>query len=281
MTQPDEQGKVLAMVADGELRDELAQRRRGHSGAGPDPVLCRDGRPGGRPRRHSGTDGYLPGDAMFRRTRAASSCTPARWSPATLKVGDTVTASIDVERRKAIMRAHSATHLLDAALKKVLGDHVHQAGSLVEPDRLRFDFTHFEAITPEQLAEIDRLVNDAILEGYPVVTEVLPIEEAKKKGAMAMFGEKYGDTVRVVEMGDFSMEFCGGTHLDNTAKAGPFRIKSEGSVASGVRRIEATVGQAEPGRHEPESGAAVPCRSDAQDQPRRAGEPRRSSRQRR
>ena len=159
------------------------------------------------------------------------------------RVGDTVTASIDVDRRKAIMRAHSATHLLDAALTKVLGDHVHQAGSLVEPDRLRFDFTHFEAITPEQLSEIDRLVNDAILEGYPVVTEVLPIEEAKKKGAVAMFGEKYGDVVRVVEMGDFSMEFCGGTHLDNTAKAGPFRIKSEASIASGVRRIEATVGK--------------------------------------
>ena len=159
------------------------------------------------------------------------------------RVGDTVTASIDVDRRKAIMRAHSATHLLDAALKKVLGDHVHQAGSLVEPDRLRFDFTHFEAITPEQLSEIDRLVNDAILEGYPVVTEVLPIEEAKKKGAVAMFGEKYGDVVRVVEMGGVSMEFCGGTHLDNTAKAGPFRIKSEASIASGVRRIEATVGK--------------------------------------
>jgi len=158
-------------------------------------------------------------------------------------VGDTVTASIDTERRNAVMRAHSATHLLDAALKKVLGDHVHQAGSLVEPDRIRFDFTHFEAITPDQLSEIDRLVNDAILEGYNVVTEVLPIEEAKKKGAVAMFGEKYGDTVRVVEMGDFSMEFCGGTHLDNTAKAGMFRIKSEGSVASGVRRIEATVGK--------------------------------------
>ena len=160
-----------------------------------------------------------------------------------LQVGDAVTVAIDGERRKAIRRAHSATHLLDAALKKVLGDHVHQAGSLVEPDRIRFDFTHFESITPEQLSEIDRLVNDAILEGYPVVTEVLPIEEAKRKGAVAMFGEKYGDVVRVVEMGDFSMEFCGGTHLDNTAKAGSFRIKSEGSVASGVRRIEATVGK--------------------------------------
>ena len=160
-----------------------------------------------------------------------------------LQVGQTVTASIDSRRRKAVMRAHSATHLLDAALRKVLGDHVHQHGSLVEPDRIRFDFTHFEAITPEQLSEIDRLVNDAILEGLPVVTEVLPIEEAKKKGAVAIFGEKYGDVVRVVEMGDFSMEFCGGTHLDNTAKAGSFRIKSEGAISAGVRRIEATVGK--------------------------------------
>ena len=160
------------------------------------------------------------------------------------QLGQTVTASIDAGRRQGIRRAHSATHLLDAALKKVLGDHVHQAGSLVEPDRLRFDFTHFEAITPEQLSEIDEAVNDAVLAGYPVVTEVLPIEEARKKGAVAMFGEKYGETVRVVEMGDFSMEFCGGTHVDNTAKVGPFRIRSEGSVASGVRRIEATVGKA-------------------------------------
>ena len=160
-----------------------------------------------------------------------------------LKVGDTVTVSIDIERRKAIRRAHSATHLLNAALKKVLGDHVHQAGSLVEPDRLRFDFTHFEGITTEQLSEIDRLVNEAVLDGAPIVTEVLPIEEAKEKGAVAMFGEKYGSVVRVVEMGEFSMEFCGGTHLDNTAKVGLFRIKSEGSVASGVRRIEATVGK--------------------------------------
>ena len=162
----------------------------------------------------------------------------------TLKVGGAVTATIDAERRRAIARAHSATHLLDAALRQVLGDHVHQAGSLVEPDRLRFDFTHFEAVTPEQLSEVSDLVNNAILSGTDVVTEVLPIEEAKKKGAVAVFGEKYGDTVRVVEMGDFSMEFCGGTHLANTAMAGAFRIKSEFSVASGVRRIEATTGQA-------------------------------------
>ncbi len=160
-----------------------------------------------------------------------------------LKVGDTVSASIDLPRRKAVARAHSATHLLDAALRKVLGAHVQQAGSLVEPDRLRFDFTHFSAMTPEELSEVSRIVNEAILEGYDVHTDVLPIEEAKQRGAIALFGEKYGDTVRVVDMGHgFSVEFCGGTHLDNTAKVGVFHIDSEFSVASGVRRIEATTG---------------------------------------
>ena len=155
-----------------------------------------------------------------------------------------MTAAIDVERRKAIMRAHSATHLLDAALRKVLGDHVHQAGSLVEPDRLRFDFTHFSAMTPEELGQVSALVNEAILEGYDIVTEELPIEQARQRGAIALFGEKYGDVVRVVDMGKgYSVEFCGGTHLDNTAKVGVFHIRSEFSVASGVRRIEATTGK--------------------------------------
>ncbi len=161
----------------------------------------------------------------------------------TLKLGDTVLAQIDPVRRKAIMRAHSATHLLDAALRAVLGDHVHQAGSLVEPDRLRFDFTHFSALTAEELGRVSAMVNEMVLEGYPVVTEEMPIEKAKERGAIALFGEKYGDVVRVVEMGNgFSVEFCGGTHLDNTAKVGVFHITSEFSVASGVRRIEATTG---------------------------------------
>jgi alanyl-tRNA synthetase len=162
----------------------------------------------------------------------------------TLKLGDTVTAAIDTGRRQAVARAHSATHLLDKALRTVLGDHVHQAGSLVEPDRVRFDFTHFSAMTAEEVRRVSDLVNDAILAGYPVRTDVLPIEEARQRGAIALFGEKYGDTVRVVDMGDgYSVEFCGGTHLSNTAMAGPFRIKSEFSVASGVRRIEATTGR--------------------------------------
>ena len=162
-----------------------------------------------------------------------------------LKLGDTVSASIDVQRRKAVMRAHSATHLLDKALRTVLGDHVHQAGSLVEEDRLRFDFTHFSAMTAEELAKVSAMVNEAVLEGYDIHTDVLPMEEAKKRGAIALFGEKYGDTVRVVDMGEgYSVEFCGGTHLDNTAKVGVFHISSEFSVASGVRRIEATTGKA-------------------------------------
>ncbi|MCI9349943.1 MAG: alanine--tRNA ligase [Oscillibacter sp.] len=233
--------KVLAIVVDGELQDEII--------SGTDAAIVLDKTPfyaemGGQTADHGniGTEPHFEVTDV-QKNKGGKYLHYGRLLDGSMKVGDTVSASIYTERRQAIRRAHSATHLLDAALKKVLGDHVHQAGSLVEPDRIRFDFTHFESITPEQLSEIDRLVNDAILEGYPVITEVLPIEEAKKKGAVAMFGEKYGDVVRVVEMGDFSMEFCGGTHLDNTAKAGSFRIKSEGSVASGVRRIEATVGR--------------------------------------
>ena len=234
--------KIVAIVADEELRDEVA--------AGAEAVVVLDHSPfyaemGGQVADH-GTitaDGVVFTVADVQKNKGGKFMHYGRLAQGVLHVGDTVHAAIDMERRKAIQRAHSTTHLLDAALKKVLGDHVHQAGSLVEPDRLRFDFTHFEAISPEELRQVEELVNDAILEGYPVVTEILPIEEAKKKGAVAMFGEKYGETVRVVEMSDFSVEFCGGTHVDNTAKAGPFRIKSESSVASGVRRIEATCGK--------------------------------------
>ena len=160
-----------------------------------------------------------------------------------IKVEDLVLASIDVERRKAIMRAHSATHLLQKALVSVLGDHVHQAGSLVLPDRLRFDFTHYSALTAEELAKVDAVVQAAVLEGYGIDVREMGIDDAKKMGATALFSEKYGDTVRVVNMGNYSIELCGGTHLDNTAKVGPFRIESEGSVASGVRRIEAITGK--------------------------------------
>ena len=160
-----------------------------------------------------------------------------------ISVEDEVEAKVDAEYRQAICRAHTSTHLLQKALRKVLGDHVEQAGSYTANDHIRFDFTHFAALTPEELTQVENLVNEAILAGSPVITEEMSIDEAKKKGAMALFGEKYGAVVRVVQAGD-SVELCGGTHLDNTAKAGMFKIISEASVAAGVRRIEAITGKA-------------------------------------
>lgn len=160
-----------------------------------------------------------------------------------ISVEDEVEAKVDAEYRQAICRAHTSTHLLQKALRKVLGDHVEQAGSYTANDHIRFDFTHFAALTSEELAQVENLVNEAILAGSPVITEEMSIDEAKKKGAMALFGEKYGAVVRVVQAGD-SVELCGGTHLDNTAKAGMFKIISEASVAAGVRRIEAITGKA-------------------------------------
>ena len=244
--------KVLAIVAEGELVDEIV--------AGMEAIVVLDQTPfyaemGGQTADHgrlSDSDSIENPDdnctLLFRvnnvqKNKGGKFMHYGKLVKGSLKVGDTVAASIDTVRRAAIRRAHSATHLLDAALVKVLGDHVHQAGSLVEPDRLRFDFTHFEGITPAQINEVEDLVNGAILDGLTITTEELPLEEAKARGAVATFGEKYGATVRVVTMGDFSMELCGGTHLDNTAKVGLFRIKSESSVASGVRRIEATTGR--------------------------------------
>ena len=157
-------------------------------------------------------------------------------------VGDAVTVRRDAERRAALCRAHSATHLLHRALRDVLGEHVHQAGSLVDTDLLRFDFTHFSAPTKEELDAVRDAVNRAVLADYPVVTNVMSLEDAKKTHAAALFGEKYGDVVRVVDMGGYSLELCGGTHVSNTAKIGSFVLVSEGSVASGVRRIEALTG---------------------------------------
>ena len=235
--------KVVAIVAEDQLVDEIV--------SGMEAIVVLDTTPfyaemGGQVADH-GTiiaEGMTYNVTDVQKNKGGKFMHYGKLTQGSLKVGDTVTATIDVDRRKAIMRAHTATHLLDKVLRTVLGDHVHQAGSLVEPDRLRFDFTHFSALTAEELAKVSALVNEAVLEGYDVVTEELPIEEAKKKGAIALFGEKYGEVVRVVDMGEgYSVEFCGGTHLSNTAKVGVFHISNEFSVASGVRRIEATTGK--------------------------------------
>ncbi len=160
-----------------------------------------------------------------------------------LEKGAKVTAAVDKKIRYSIMRNHTSAHLLQAALRRVLGDHVHQAGSFVDASRVRFDFSHFEAMKPEEISEVERIVNEKILEAIEVNKKSMPIDEAKKLGAMALFGEKYGDVVRVVDVPGFSLEFCGGTHVDNTSTLGLFKILSESSVAAGVRRIEGTTGE--------------------------------------
>ena len=161
-----------------------------------------------------------------------------------ISVGDTITAKVDADRRKNTAKNHTCTHLLHRVLRQMLGDHVNQAGSYVSEDRLRFDYTHFEAVDHKTLKEIEKRVNEAILADYMVRTDILNIEEAKKSGATALFDEKYQEKVRVVSVGDFSKELCGGTHIDETAKIGLFKIVSEGSIASGIRRIEAITGRA-------------------------------------
>ena len=160
-----------------------------------------------------------------------------------VKVGDTVTTVYNEENRKAIMRNHTAAHLLQAALREVLGTHVEQAGQLVDANEVRFDFTHFTGMTGEELKKVEDLVNEEILNATEMLIKEMPIDEAKAMGAMALFGEKYGDVVRVVKAGDFSTELCGGTHVDNTGKIGLFKIVSESSVAAGVRRIQAVTGK--------------------------------------
>ena len=238
----ESEGTVVALVAEGEICGEVNE--------GMDAVVVLDRTPmyaemGGQ----VADQGVMTADGVVFKVNNVLKNKGGKYMhygkllKGSIVLGDKLTVSIDTERRKAISRAHSATHLLQSALRLVLGDHVHQAGSLVEPDHLRFDFTHFSALTAEEIGQVNTVMADMILEGVDIETQVMPFDEAKKLGAMALFGEKYGDTVRVVKMGDFSMEFCGGTHLDNTAKVGMFVITSEGSVASGVRRIEAITGR--------------------------------------
>ena len=238
-----DQGTILAIVCDGEVCSEIDEGKQG--------VLVLDCTPfyaemGGQVADHGviETDGALFQVTDVQKDKAGKFLHHGVMHSGRLQVEQTVTARIDTDRRKAIMRAHSATHLLQAALREVLGDHVHQAGSLVEPDRLRFDLTHFSAITPEELERVNEIVGDWILDGMDVTVSEMSMAQAKASGATALFSEKYGDVVRVVNMGGKSVELCGGTHVDNTAKIGPFRITGESSVASGVRRVEAITGKA-------------------------------------
>ncbi len=238
-----DQGTILAIVCDGEVCSEIDEGKQG--------VLVLDCTPfyaemGGQVADHGviETDGALFQVTDVQKDKAGKFLHHGVMHSGHLQVEQTVTARIDTDRRKAIMRAHSATHLLQAALREVLGDHVHQAGSLVEPDHLRFDLTHFSAITPEELEQVNEIVGDWILDGMDVTVSEMSMEQAKASGATALFSEKYGDVVRVVNMGGKSIELCGGTHVDNTAKIGPLRITGESSVASGVRRVEAITGKA-------------------------------------
>ena len=238
-----DQGTILAIVCDGEVCSEIDEGKQG--------VLVLDCTPfyaemGGQVADNGviETDGALFQVTDVQKDKAGKFLHHGVMHSGRLQVEQTVTARIDTDRRKAIMRAHSATHLLQAALREVLGDHVHQAGSLVEPDRLRFDLTHFSAITPEELERVNEIVGDWILDGMDVNVSEMSMAQAKASGATALFSEKYGDLVRVVNMGGKSVELCGGTHVDNTAKIGPFRITGESSVASGVRRVEAITGKA-------------------------------------
>ncbi len=234
-------GKILAIVTEGEASNEISKGENGIIVTDKTPFYAEmGGQVGDKGKITNGdsnikvTDTTKDGNGLYYHH--------VEVTDGKFTVGDTVKLSVCEKCRRAIERNHSATHLLHKALKEVLGDHVAQAGSLVTPERLRFDFTHFEAMTKDELSEAEKKVNEAILSALPVTIKELPIDEAKKLGAEAQFGEKYGAVVRVVSMGDYSIEFCGGCHLKNTAQAGLFKILSEGGVASGVRRIEAVSG---------------------------------------
>ena len=240
-----EKAKVLALSDGEELVDAIATDEAGEVKEGVLVVLDKTpfyAEMGGQVADH----GYLvSGDAKLKVTQVKK--TPKGYFvhtcellDGTIHVEDELTASVDEKRRAAICRNHTATHLLQKALREVLGEHVHQAGSYQDDRLTHFDFTHFSAVTPAELAEVERRVNEKIYEALPVTVKNLPIEEAKKMGAMALFGEKYGSVVRVVDAGGWSTEFCGGTHVTNTAQIGCFKILSESSVAAGIRRVEAT-----------------------------------------
>jgi len=236
------EGEVLAIAVGGEIQSTAR--------AGDEAVIILDKTPfyaeSGGQTADLGTitaDGFVFDVQDVQKSKDAKYMHSGIVKSGQISVGDQVIAAVETERRRGIMRAHSATHLLHRALNNVLGNHVEQAGSLVTPDIIRFDFTHFSAMTAQEIARVEQEVNAMIFADLPVAIQEMGMEEARALGAVAIFGEKYGDIVRVVSMGDYCAELCGGTHLTNTAKIGPFRISSEFSVASGVRRIEAMVGR--------------------------------------
>jgi alanyl-tRNA synthetase len=233
--------EVVALFKDGESVDELADGDDGAVVLASTPFYAESG-------GQIGDKGILVDDGKLFRVDDTQKSGDANVHFGTveqgaLKVGDNIEAVVDAERRQAIRLNHSATHLMHAALRSVLGDHVTQKGSLVAPDRLRFDFSHYEGVTPEQLQEIEDLVNTEIRKNIAADTNLMTYDDAIESGAMALFGEKYGDKVRVLRLGDFSVELCGGTHVERTGDIGVFKITHEGGVASGVRRIEAVTGQ--------------------------------------
>ena len=233
--------KVVAMASENGLADELSQGTKGSIITDKTPFY---GTMGGQ----IGDIGTITTDGAEFKVEETIHVAGGRIAhvgqvvKGSIKKGDAVNLSVDTENRAKTCRNHSATHLLQKALREVLGDHVEQAGSYQDPDKTRFDFSHHQAMTAEELQKVEDLVNEKIAEALPVVTQEMSMEEAKKTGAMALFGEKYGDVVRVVKMGDFSTELCGGTHVANTSHVGIFKIVSESGVAAGVRRIEALTG---------------------------------------
>jgi len=239
-TQNEAKAKVIAVALDGELTASASEGARAIVVLDKTPFYAESG-------GQVGDTGYIKTESGILKventTKSADIFTHmVKIESGEVKVGDTVTAEINSERREAIRRNHTAAHLLQAALRKVLGTHVEQAGQYVNDTAVRFDFTHFSALSDDEISKVEALVNEEILKGEEVDNREMPMAQAKEMGAMALFGEKYGDVVRVVKAGDFSTELCGGTHVNNTAKIGLFRIVSESSVAAGVRRIEAVTG---------------------------------------
>ncbi|MBR3629168.1 MAG: alanine--tRNA ligase, partial [Oscillospiraceae bacterium] len=233
--------KVLAILQDGEMTGSLAEGARAVVVLDESPYYAESGGQVSDHGKMFTPDGFFRVESVTK-DEDGHYLHFGEMKQGTLSVGETVTAKYCTKFRSKVMRNHTAAHLLQAALRQVLGDHVHQAGQLVNDKACRFDFSHFSAMTAEEIARVEQLVNEWILSAIPVEVNEMPIDEARKLGAMALFGEKYGDIVRVVKAGEVSVEFCGGTHVPNTANIGLFRIVSESSVASGVRRIEAVTG---------------------------------------